>query len=47
MRSGTDIPFLGGMIKYILENNLQFHEYVLKYTNASFLVNQSIRAPVS
>ena len=45
MRSGTDIPFLGGMIKYILENNLQFHEYVLKYTNASFLVNPEYKGP--
>jgi len=45
MRSGTDIPFLGGMIKYILDNNLEFKEYVLKYTNASFLVNPDYRGP--
>ena len=36
LRSGTDIAFLGGMIKYILENNLIQKEYVLAYTNASF-----------
>jgi formate dehydrogenase major subunit len=45
MRSGTDIPFLGGMIKYILDNNLMFKEYVVKYTNASFLVNPDYKGP--
>jgi formate dehydrogenase major subunit len=45
MRSGTDIPFLGGMIKYILDNNLYFKEYVANYTNASFLVNPDFRGP--
>ena len=45
MRSGTDIPFLGGMIKYILDNNLDFKEYVVKYTNASFLVNPEFKGP--
>ncbi len=39
MRSGTDIPILGGMIKYILDNELYFKDYVVNYTNASFLVN--------
>ena len=38
LRSGTDIAFLGGMIKYILENNQYFKEYVAAYTNASFIV---------
>jgi formate dehydrogenase major subunit len=28
LRSGTDIAFLGGMIKYILDNNLYQKEYV-------------------
>ena len=45
MRSGTDIPFLGGMIKYILDNNLYFKEYVANYTNASFLVNPDFKGP--
>ena len=38
LRSGTDIPFLGGMIKYILDNNKYFKEYMVDYTNASFIV---------
>jgi formate dehydrogenase major subunit len=38
LRSGTDIAFLGGMIKYILDNDLIQRDYVLNYTNASFIV---------
>lgn len=41
LRSGTDIAFLGGMIKYILDNDKYFKEYVVEYTNASFLVSDS------
>jgi formate dehydrogenase alpha subunit (EC 1.2.1.2) len=40
LRSGTDIAFLGGMIKYIIENNKYFKEYVAEYTNASFIVDK-------
>jgi formate dehydrogenase major subunit len=39
LRSGTDIAFLGGMIKYILEKNLYDAFNVKNYTNASFIVN--------
>ena len=45
LRSGTDIAFLGGMIKYILDNKLYFAEYVKNYTNASFLVNPDLKLP--
>ena len=38
LRSGTDIAFIGGMIHYILNNKKEFREYVLNYTNASFIV---------
>jgi len=38
LRSGTDIAFLGGMIKYLLDHNLIQKEYVVNYTNASFIV---------
>jgi formate dehydrogenase major subunit len=40
LRSGTDIAFLGGMIKYILDNNKHFKEYVTHYTNAGFIVGE-------
>ncbi|MBU3983778.1 MAG: molybdopterin-dependent oxidoreductase, partial [Proteobacteria bacterium] len=36
LRSGTDIAFLGGMINYILTNNLFFKEYVFNYTNLPY-----------
>jgi formate dehydrogenase major subunit len=39
LRSGTDIAFLGGMIKYIFDNNLYDEFYVKNYTNASFIAN--------
>lgn len=40
MRSGTDIAFLGGMIKYIIDNKLYHEDYVKHYTNASFIVRE-------
>lgn len=39
LRSGTDIAFLGGMINYIVNNDKFFHDYVVNYTNAPFLVS--------
>lgn len=39
IRSGTDIAFYGGLINYIIENDLWQHEYVLNYTNATYLIN--------
>jgi len=38
LRAGTDIAFLGGMIKYIIDNKKYFQEYMVNYTNASFIV---------
>ena len=40
LRSGTDIAFLGGMMRYILEKNLYQKEYVTEYTNASFILGK-------
>ncbi len=39
LRSGTDIAFLGGMIKFILDTNKYFQDYVVHYTNASYIVS--------
>jgi len=41
LRSGTDIAFLGGMIKYIIDKKLYNQEYVSSYTNAPFLVGKA------
>jgi formate dehydrogenase major subunit len=38
LRSGTDIAFLGGVIRYILENGREFREYVRHYTNARAII---------
>ena len=38
LRSGTDIPFLGGMVNYILENGCYHKDYVNNYTDAAFVV---------
>ena len=40
IRPGTDIAFLGGLIRYALEQNLVHEEYVREYTNASFIVTE-------
>ncbi len=39
LRSGTDIGFIGGIINYVLQNDLYNKEYVVEYTNAPFLIN--------
>ena len=45
LRSGSDIAFLGGMIKYILDNELYHKEYVKLYTNAPFILNEKFKLP--
>jgi len=39
LRPGSDIAFLGGLIRYVIENETYFKEYVEAYTNASNLIN--------
>lgn len=41
IRTGTDIVFLGGVIKYLLDTNQIQHEYVKNYTDMSFLVDEN------
>lgn len=43
LRSGTDIAFLSGVIRYLLANDKIQHEYVKHYTNASFLVHPDFK----
>jgi len=45
LRSGTNIVFFGGLIKYAIDNNLYFKDYVLHYTNASFLIDPAFKTP--
>ena len=45
LRSGSDIPFIGGMINYILEKRLFHEDYVRLYTNATFILNDQFKMP--
>src|SRR5213594_175010 len=38
IRTGTDVAYFGGLINYVLRNNLYHEQYVRYYTNASFIV---------
>lgn len=40
LRPGTDIAFLGGVVKYLLDNDKINHDYVKTYTNASYIVKE-------
>ena len=40
LRSGTDIAFLGGMIKYIIDKKRYNKDYMTAYTNAPFIVGK-------
>ncbi len=40
LRSGTDIAFLLGVIRYLIETDQVNHDYVKAYTNASFIVRE-------
>ncbi len=43
IRAGSDIAFLGGLIRYAIENNRYFREYVVEYTNAAAIINEDFR----
>src|SRR3984885_3250100 len=43
LRAGSDILFLGGLINYVLKNELIFREYVVHYTNASVIIPEDFK----
>src|SRR5438067_2539714 len=43
IRAGSDIAFLGGIIRYIIENERYFREYVVNYTNAPAIIKEEFR----
>src|SRR5919199_355774 len=43
IRTGTDIAFLGGLVRYMIENNKYFQEYVVNYTNAATIVGDDFK----
>ncbi len=42
-RAGSDIVFLGAIIRYLLENKAYFQEYVLDYTNMPMLIREDFK----
>src|SRR5205807_1533527 len=45
LRSGTNIAFFGGLMSYAIQNNLYFKDYVVSFTNASFLIDPAFKTP--
>ncbi len=45
LRTGTDIAFLGGLIRYVMENNRIAKDYLVQYTNAAFVVRKGFKLP--
>jgi formate dehydrogenase major subunit len=43
VRAGTDVAFLGGIIRHVIETASYFKEYVVNYTNACAIVDESFR----
>jgi formate dehydrogenase major subunit len=45
IRAGTDIALLGGLVHYAIENNRIAKDYLVNYTNASFIVKDGFKLP--
>jgi formate dehydrogenase major subunit len=45
IRAGSDIAFLGGLVRHVIEHNLFFRDYVVHYTNASCILRKEFRDP--
>jgi len=43
LRPGSDILFLGAMIKYAIDNEKYFREYIIPFTNASFILREDLK----
>lgn len=43
IRAGSDIAFLGGIVRYIIENERYFREYVVSYTNAPAIISDDFQ----
>src|SRR5580658_3649545 len=45
IRAGADIAFLGGVIRYAIENDRIAKDYLANYTNAAFIVKEGFKLP--
>ena len=40
IRAGGDLAFLGGLVRHVLEQGLEFRDYVVSFTNASVILKE-------
>src|SRR4051794_1612290 len=45
IRAGTDIAFLGAIVRYIVENDRAFREYIQHFTNAPVILKDELATP--
>src|SRR5712692_6837821 len=45
IRAGSDIAFLGGLINYAIGHDRIAQEYLVHYTNASFIIQEGVKLP--
>jgi formate dehydrogenase major subunit len=43
IRAGSDLVFLGGLVRHVIEHELYFEDYVRHYTNAGVLLRDDFR----
>jgi formate dehydrogenase major subunit len=43
IRAGSDLAFLGGLVRWVIENERYHREYVVEYTNAATLVSDAFQ----
>jgi formate dehydrogenase major subunit len=43
LRAGSDIIFLGAMIRWVIENGREFRDYVVPYTNAAAIIDEDVQ----
>ena len=43
LRAGSDIILLGALVNYVLANNKEFREYVVRYTNAATILRDDFK----
>lgn len=45
IRTGTDIAFLGGVVRHLLENNLWWRDWAIPYTNLATIIEENFESP--
>ena len=43
LRSGSDVAFLGGLVRYVIEHERYFRDYIVPYTNAATIISGDFR----